>query len=122
MVQDAANEHRAKLNNLRKVLQDIASNPTVIDDDEFKHKLEIVQEEIDYLLKDAKSGSGGGDRTLVERLNDLHHKIITANDLLDDFHKLRENSLIELDKASGNVSLTQRTIQNAQNELNVSYS
>lgn len=120
-MQDAADHHREKLRNLNKILQEIASKPTVIDDDEFEHKLKTVQEKIDILTEDAKSGSGGSDRSLVERLNDLHDRLKVVHNLLDSSDQLQATSEREIEKASGNLTHAEETIIEARKELAVSY-
>ena len=58
LVQTAVNTHRTKLQELEKVLNDIASNPTVINDEDFEKKLRDVQEIVEKLSDDAKHGTG----------------------------------------------------------------
>jgi coxsackievirus/adenovirus receptor len=57
-VQSAANEHRAKLKELEKVLSNIASSPTVISDQDFEKKLRDVQGFVEGLWNDARRGAG----------------------------------------------------------------
>lgn len=120
MVRDAANDHRQKLADLKKVLQEIASNPTVIDDVEFESKLKVVEEKINILAEDAKSGSGGGDRTLLERINDLHDRLNNVQKLLDESERLKETTAQEIELADVNVTISQDTIKNARQTLDVS--
>lgn len=120
MVRDAANDHRQKLADLKKVLQEIASNPTVIDDVEFESKLKVVEEKINILAEDAKSGSGGGDRTLLERINDLHDRLNNVQKLLDESDRLKETTAQEIELAGVNVTIAQETIENARKTLDVS--
>lgn len=119
LVQDAANDHRQKLHDLNKVLQEIASNPTVIDDVEFESKLKMVQEKIDILAEDAKSGSGGDDRTLVERINDLHDRLNNVRKLLLESNRLEEVAVRDVELAEENVIHAKNTIEDAKRELNV---
>lgn len=119
LVQDAATEHREKLANLSQTLREIASKPTVIDDDEFEFKLKTVQEKINILTEDAKSGAGGGDRTLLERLNDLHSRLETIQDLLTNSTVLQDNTGKEIDRASQNVTLAEETVIEARRQLAV---
>jgi coxsackievirus/adenovirus receptor len=58
LVQNAANEHRVKLKELEKVLSDIASNPTVISDQDFEKKLKDVQGIVEQLWNEARQGAG----------------------------------------------------------------
>lgn len=120
LVRDAANDHRQKLADLKKVLQEIASNPTVIDDVEFESKLKVVEEKINILAEDAKSGSGGGDRTLLERINDLHDRLNNVQKLLDESDRLKETTAQEIELAGVNVTIAQETIENARKTLDVS--
>lgn len=119
-MQDAADDHRRKLNGLNEILQAIASNPTVIDDIEFESKLKTVQEKIDILAEDAKSGAGGGDRTLVERINDLHDRLDGVRNLLQESDQLGQDAGREIETAGENVADAEQTIQNARAELTVS--
>jgi laminin, gamma 1 len=101
-------------------LDEIASNPTVIDDDEFSAKLDAVKEKIKILVDDAKSGAGGGDQTLVEKLNELNNRLSNVKKLLDESDALQEVANHEIQKSSVNITLAENTIQEAQNELQVS--
>lgn len=58
LVQSAANEHRVRLKELEKVLTDIASNPTVISDQDFENKLKDVQGIVEQLWNEARHGAG----------------------------------------------------------------
>lgn len=119
LVQDAANDHRQKLRELNVVLQEIASKPTVVDDGEFNAKLKSVQEKIDILAEDAKSGAGGGDRTVVERINDLRERLEKVKKLLDDSNEVELTVSNEIQKANTNVTLAGTVIQDARKELSV---
>lgn len=120
LVQEAADEHRQKLSDIKKTLKEIQLKPTVIDDDEFEFKLRTVQEKIAILTDDAKSGAGGGDRSLVERLNDLHDRLKTVGDLLDNSESVEETITNEVNQATEHVAITEDTNVAARNELSVS--
>lgn len=120
LVRDAANEHRQKLAKMKQDLQDIASNPTVIDDVEFESKLKAVEDKINILAEDAKSGSGGTDRTLVERIDDLHDRLNNVQKLLDESEQLKRTTAQEIELAALNVSVAEDTIANARKTLDVS--
>lgn len=120
LVQDAANDHRRKLADLKKVLKEIASNPTVIDDVEFGSKLKVVEEKINILAEDAQAGSGGGDRTLLERMNDLHDRLNNVEKLLEESERLKEITSGEIELANVNVSIAEKTIESARRTLDVS--
>lgn len=119
LVQEAADDHRQKLSDIKKTLKEIQSKPTVIDDDEFEYKLKTVKEKIDILTDDAKSGAGGGDRSLVERLNDLHDRLKTVGNLLDNSESVEETITNEVTQALEHVSVTEDTNVAARNELSV---
>lgn len=121
LVQDAANDHRKKLSELNNILREIASKPTVIDDAEFESKLRAVQEKIDILTEDAKSGAGGGDRTLKERIQDLHGRLDNVRKLLDNSDQLQVLAADEISRASENVTQAEDTIGFARKALSVSW-
>lgn len=120
LVQDAANDHRKKLADLNHILREIASKPTVIDDIEFESKLRTVQEKIDILTEDAKSGAGGGDRTLKERIQDLYKRLDNVRKILDNSDQLQVSASVEISQASENVTKSENTIAAARNALSVS--
>jgi len=80
LVQDAVDKHRVKLNEMEKILEEIANTPTVTDDLDFERKLSQVQDRVDQLWKDAKSAIGGEDKSLLEKVNELKDKIQGMND------------------------------------------
>lgn len=59
LVQDAVGDHRENLRKLEKVLKDIKSNPTVVNDEEFDKKLKEVQVAVNELETNAKDATGG---------------------------------------------------------------
>lgn len=120
LVLDAANDHRRKLADLKKILQEIASNPTVIDDAKFERNLKDVEDKINALSDSAKSGSGGGDRTIVERINDLQDRLNIVQKLLIESDRLKETTGQEIELARINVTLAEETISNALKTLDVS--
>lgn len=117
LVQEAANEHRQKLANLNKILQDIQSKPIVIDDNEFVSKLRAVQDKIDILVEDAKSGSGGGDKTLNEMLQDLEKRLETVEDLLNKADQSQKTMDLKIGKGTSNATIANTQIKEARKEL-----
>ena len=73
-MQDAVNDHRAKLTDLASLLERIISNPTVIADLDFDRKLAEVQTRIDRLWIDAKTQSGG-DKSISLQLEELKNRL-----------------------------------------------
>lgn len=119
LVQDAANDHRKKLSELNHVLREIASKPTVIDDIEFESKLRTVQEKIDILNEDAKSGVGSGDKTIKERIVDLYDRLDHVRKLLDNADELQGTAGYEIDKANDNYTVYEHTIIQARRTFGV---
>lgn len=118
LVQDAANDHRAKLKNMKKLLQDIASTPTVINDDQFEAKIKAVQEKFDILYEDAKSGAGGGkDKTVLERVEDLQVRLENVQKILAKSDEAEGVARMELVKANGQVAVSNVTIHEARRHL-----
>lgn len=117
MVQDAANLHRQKLADLSRILQEIASKPTVIDDGEFEFKLKTVQEQIQILTDDAQAGVGGKHQTPKERLEDFEKRLNKIKELLDETAESRQITESELEKGDHNITAAKNIIQEASNEL-----
>ena len=59
LVQDAANDHRAKMADLNGVLDKIINSPTLISDVDFDAKLAEVQDRVEKLYIEARLQSGG---------------------------------------------------------------
>lgn len=116
LVQDAANDHRAKLKNLSSTLDEIARTP-VTNDGEFEAKLKTVQEKVDILLTDAKYGAGDGGQTYVEVLTELHKRLESINTHLDSADALQDSANEEIEKAKHNHTIAQDIIQSAKNYL-----
>lgn len=116
-MQDAVDEHRQKLNSLNDLLLEIASKPTVIDDGEFEFKLKTVMEKIEILAEDAKAGAGGGDRTLLERMNDLKNRLQKVNEILTHSEDVQGMSKYQISRANQNVTTAERIAIEARSEL-----
>ncbi|XP_013114833.1 laminin subunit gamma-1 [Stomoxys calcitrans] len=116
LVQDAANEHRAKLSNLSSTLDEISRTP-VTNDGEFEGKLKAVQEKVDILLMDAKYGVGEGGRTYVEVMEDLRKRLESINTHLDNADTLQDAANIEIEKAKQNHTNVQDIIEAAKSDL-----
>lgn len=102
---------------MNKILQDIQSKPIVIDDNEFVSKLRSVQDKIDILVEDAKSGSGGGEKTLNEMLQDLEKRLETVRDLLNKADQSQETTDYKIGKGTNNATIANGQIQDARREL-----
>lgn len=86
---------------------------------EFESKLKITQEKLDILLEDAKAGAGGGDITLVEKVNDMHDKMNNIRDILDEADRLQQSTNGEIDNAALIAKEIETTIGLANSQLDV---
>lgn len=117
LVQDAANSHRAKLADLSRILKEIASKPTVIDDGEFEFKLKSVQELIQILTEEAQIGVGGKHQTPKERLEDFEKRLNKIQELLGETAESRAITESEVENGDYNITAAKNIIQEATNEL-----
>ncbi|XP_030385859.1 laminin subunit gamma-1-like [Scaptodrosophila lebanonensis] len=116
LVQDAANLHRAKLANLSSTLDEIARTP-VTNDDEFEGKLKAVQEKVAILAHDAKSGAGDGGQTYAEVINDLHQRLNSMRDHLENADALQTDANDEIEKGRRNYTVLNDIIGAAKKDL-----
>ena len=58
LVQDRVNIHRRKLHELRMLIRQINDNPKVVDDSEFRAKLDATAATVDDLLEKARRTGG----------------------------------------------------------------
>lgn len=93
LVQNASYLHLQKLDRLADILNQIERNPTVVDDDKFEQQLKYVQEEVDNLLDEGKRNTGGDERTISEKLEeirDTQKKILGVLSEIDEYIQLAE--------------------------------
>lgn len=57
---DAVSIHREQLAELERLLTDIVSNPTVLNDEDFEQTLNSVLERVNQLWEDAKNAANAG--------------------------------------------------------------
>uniref|UniRef100_A0A6A7FTH6 Laminin subunit gamma-1-like isoform X1 n=3 Tax=Hirondellea gigas TaxID=1518452 RepID=A0A6A7FTH6_9CRUS len=76
LVLDAVSIHRERLAELERLLADIVSNPTVLNDDDFERALTSVMARVEELWEDAKdaANAAGGD-SVEKNLDELHERI-----------------------------------------------
>ncbi|KAF4517691.1 hypothetical protein B566_EDAN016517 [Ephemera danica] len=117
LVQDAVNAHRKKLSKLVELLSNITDTPTVIDDVDFERKLNEVQERVDQLWTDAKSGAGSGDKTLLERLEDLKKRLQAVSDMHKQVHDMTGKASDSTEQGERNATLAEDAIESAQEAL-----
>ncbi|XP_067003262.1 laminin subunit gamma-1 [Anabrus simplex] len=117
LVQDAANAHRQKLAELEKVLNDIASSPTVISDEEFDKKLNEVERIVDDLWNDAKRGAGTGDKSLLEHLSELSNRLNNVGEMIAEADLAAEEAVAHNAFGERNVTQAEKIIERAQEAL-----
>jgi len=82
LVQEAANQHRANLAALDRLLQQIAENPEPVGE-EFELKLKKLKVRVTTMVADAKISSQNDDgETLKDRLNKLSEKLQQVDELI----------------------------------------
>ncbi|XP_067121237.1 laminin subunit gamma-1 [Centruroides vittatus] len=114
LVQDAANEHRAKLAKLAELLEEIEKNPQVIDDVNFENKLAEIEQRVKELLEEAQNAAGV-DGNLVGQINDLKR---TIDEIKKTSGKIA-GKIKDIDVISGerNISLAEEIIERAKEAL-----
>ncbi|XP_075230002.1 laminin subunit gamma-1 isoform X2 [Lycorma delicatula] len=117
LVQDAVRSHRANLKHLDSVLGDIAANPTVINDEEFEHKLREVLAKVEQLWNDAKTATKGGDKTLLDELTELHGKLDDVQILMGQIRNWTQEALAETTEAERNATQAEQIIESARDAL-----
>lgn len=104
------------------MLTEISENPTVIEDSEFEAKLRALNEKVDIVLEDSKSGAGGGSgKSLTQKMDDLKDQLYDIDGSLKDVVGTHDDSKSNLEQANENLEKAQSTIQQATDELTVSY-
>ncbi|XP_018318768.1 laminin subunit gamma-1 isoform X2 [Agrilus planipennis] len=117
LVQNASRNHLAKLARLAEILDEIERNPTVINDDLFEKQLRAIQDEIEDLLDQARTGTGGDEENLTEKLNNIEERQKAISRTLSE---IKENTQLALDMgeiAKSNVSYTEDSISLAKKDL-----
>ncbi|RZF38368.1 hypothetical protein LSTR_LSTR009263 [Laodelphax striatellus] len=117
LVQDAADSHRSNLRQLDKILGDIAANPTVINDADFENKLREVMARVDRLWNEAKAATTGGDKTLLDQLNDLHARLDDVQVLMKQIHNWTEEARQQTEEAERNATEAELIIERARESL-----
>jgi len=119
-VQDAVNDHRQKLATFSKILLEISENPTVIEDSEFESKLRALNEKVNIVLEDAKSGAGGSDKSLTQKMEELKDQLFDIDENLQKVSSVHDDTKNNVVFASDSLAGAQHAIQLASDELNVS--
>uniref|UniRef100_A0A1B6D2A0 Laminin subunit gamma-1 n=1 Tax=Clastoptera arizonana TaxID=38151 RepID=A0A1B6D2A0_9HEMI len=120
LIQDAVDKHRANLNELNKVLKNIADNPTVISDSEFEENLLKVTASVDQLWKEALAGAKGEtDTSLTATLIDLNNQLDLVTKLVSNATKWIENAAELTSQAQKNATQAEDTQAEARRVLQI---
>lgn len=120
LVQDAVDEHRKKISEFDHVLTEISENPTVIEDKEFEAQLGALNEMVNIVLEDAKTGAGSGSgKSLSQNMEDLREHLSDIDDSLKDVVRTHGDSKGNLEQANSNLEDAQYRIKQASEELEV---
>ncbi|XP_039287282.1 laminin subunit gamma-1 [Nilaparvata lugens] len=117
LVQDAATSHRSNLRRLDGILADIAANPTVINDADFEAKLHEVMARVDRLWNEAKAANAGGDKTLLDQLNELHARLDDVQVLMRQIHNWTEEARQQTGEAERDATEAEIIIERAREAL-----
>lgn len=118
LVQDAANRHRANLEDLGKLLQQLAENPKPVGQ-EFEMQLKKLQVRVGVLVSDALISSEnekGG--TLRDRLETLRERLQEVVNLVENADQQITVASGHGDQASANVIKAKAVIDRARESLN----
>ncbi|XP_034232146.1 laminin subunit gamma-1 isoform X2 [Thrips palmi] len=117
LVEDAVKAHRDKLNDLQRILKDIANSPTTTDDADFESRLAEVQRVVNKLHDDAKSGAGKEDKSLLQKIEDLRSQLESVGTLTNQVRKWTKQAEIATELGEKNVTMAERTIERVQSKL-----
>ncbi|XP_069998126.1 laminin subunit gamma-1 isoform X4 [Penaeus vannamei] len=83
LVLDSVSVHRERLAELERLLADIVSNPTVLNDEDFEETLSTVMTQVDQLWEDAREAAkSGGDKTVAQHIEELEERINGVKEVL----------------------------------------
>ncbi|KAG7171849.1 Laminin subunit gamma-1-like 1 [Homarus americanus] len=76
LVLDSVSIHRERLAELERLLADIVSNPTVLNDEDFEETLATVISQVEQLWDDAREAAhSGGDKSVAQHIVELEERI-----------------------------------------------
>lgn len=102
------------------MLTEISENPTVIEDKEFEAQLGALNEMVNIVLEDAKTGAGSGSgKSLSQNMEDLREHLSDIDDSLKDVVRTHGDSKGNLEQANSNLEDAQYRIKQASEELEV---
>nr|CAG4638917.1 EOG090X005Q [Daphnia magna] len=116
LVQEAVDEHRAKLTDLATILERIISNPTIIADLDFDRKLAEVQDRVDQLWVDAKLQSGG-DKSISIQLEELKNRLKQVQLMIGEIEMRTQSSRRATAAGIGNLTVAEAAVERARDSL-----
>lgn len=117
LVQQAANQHRANLESLDRLLQQIAENPEPVGDD-FELQLKKLQVRVTTMVADAKISSQNDDgETLKDRLHKLSDKLKQVDKLIIEAEQQLAVANEHGFQAMDNVAKAEMVINKARDNL-----
>ncbi|ODN05380.1 Laminin subunit gamma-1 [Orchesella cincta] len=117
LVQEAVNAQRLKLDEMEKLLEDIANTPTVIDDRDFERKLTQVKDRVDQLWTDAKSAIGGDDKSLLEKVNELKDRVKALDQTAKQIRQSLQKCDASAEECNTNLNTAEETLGRANEAL-----
>jgi len=115
LVQDAVNAHRIKLNDLRRLLEEIQDNPNALEDIDFENQLRDAISKVNSLWNEAKLI--GDDQSLAAQLENLKNRIAKVQETADQING-RLNGIAPLvTYGTQNVSIAEEVAKRAEDAL-----
>ncbi|KAI0241520.1 Laminin subunit gamma-1 [Lamellibrachia satsuma] len=125
LVQDRVNIHRGKLHDLRELIHQINDNPKVVDDSDFRAKLDSTAATVDDLLEEARK-TGGTDGTLADQLGALKAAIddviSQCGDITMTTHQAdgsSKNSIVDITAAEEAITAAEDALRNAHSHIEI---
>lgn len=118
LVQQAVHYHQQQLAKLNGILDEIERNPTVINDTTFENKLQTIQKDISNLYEEAKTTTGAGETSIIQKLDNIRNR---QKEISRTLSEIEENIYLSAEKgnlAQDNVISADDTLQEADAELN----
>lgn len=91
-MQEQAHDHLRKLDHLRKILDEIERNPTVIDDSKFEERLKNLQSEVNEHYNIARDVTGGDIGAKLDEIRERQDAISRT------LSEVEENIVLAKDK------------------------
>uniref|UniRef100_T1IVA6 Laminin subunit gamma-1 n=1 Tax=Strigamia maritima TaxID=126957 RepID=T1IVA6_STRMM len=116
LVNDAVENHRSKLFELRELLENIEKNPELIEDLDFDQKMKDVMIRIDILLRDAEN-AGGDDKNLLKKIEDLHERLKPLKETLREITEKVDYADARSKEGVANITTAEEIIQKIREDL-----